>query len=298
MTRRPAKKTAAKKAARTPAKRPARKQPAKKATAKKVTAKKQPAGKAAPRPRPATSDAPVLLELSGVTKAFGGLVAVRDFDFAAREGEIVGLIGPNGSGKTTTLNLISGELGCTAGTIRFDGHDITRKATHARIRQRIARTFQLVRVLPGMTVVENVMAGALFGADGHDKAHARDKAMELLEFVGLADQARGTGGELTYIDQKRVELARALASRPRLLLLDEWLSGLNPTELKTGMDLVGKVSASGITIVLVEHVMVAVRSLCRHVAVMNAGARIAEGTPEVVLRDAEVVKAYIGEDDA
>lgn len=239
-----------------------------------------------------------LLRLKGLSKSFGGLVAVRDMEFAAGRGEIVGLIGPNGSGKTTTLNLISGALRPSAGEIWFDGENLTRAPAHARNRKRIARTFQLVRILPGMSVLENVMAGAMFGSRRLAHGPAQEEALRLIDFVGLGDQARATGDQLTYIDQKRAELARALATDPLLLLLDEWLSGLNPTELQAGMGLVRKVSETGVAVILVEHVMAAVRTLCRHVAVMNAGAKIAEGTPEVVLRDPEVVRAYLGGEDA
>jgi branched-chain amino acid transport system ATP-binding protein len=243
-----------------------------------------------------TDDA--LLSVRGLRKAFGGLVAVRDLSFDVAAGAIVGLIGPNGSGKTTVLNLITGELGADAGAIRLDGRDIRGAPSFRICRARIARTFQLVRVLPHMSTRENVMLGRMFGSDPTGPATAVAEADALLEKVGLADRASLSGAQLTYIDQKRVELARALATRPRLLLLDEWLAGLNPTELQVGIDLIRAIRADGIAIVMVEHVMAAIRALCDRVVVMNAGERIAEGAPETVLADPEVVHAYLGDGDA
>ncbi len=239
-----------------------------------------------------------VLRLDGLTKSFGGLVAANDVSFSVAAGEIVGLIGPNGSGKTTTLNLVSGALTSDAGRILLDGRDVAALPAHRRNRLRIARTFQLVRVLPGMTVLENVMAGLLFGPEGLSLAMAREKAEVLVERVGLGRKRDHAADQLTYIDQKRVELARALAAGPRLLLLDEWLSGLNPTELEEGVALVRAVAESVPAIILVEHVMPAVRALCSRLVVMNTGRKIAEGAPEAVLRDPEVVRAYLGDEDA
>ena len=239
-----------------------------------------------------------VLRLEDLTKSFGGLVAANGVSFSVAAGEIVGLIGPNGSGKTTTLNLISGALPSDAGRILLDGRDVAALPAHRRNRLRIARTFQLVRVLPGMTVLENVMAGLLFGPEGLSLAMAREKAEVLVERVGLGAKRGHAADQLTYIDQKRVELARALAAGPRLLLLDEWLSGLNPTELEEGIALVRAVAESVPAIILVEHVMPAVRALCSRLVVMNTGCKIAEGAPETVLRDPEVVRAYLGDEDA
>jgi len=243
-------------------------------------------------------DGEILLSVRGLQKAFGGLVAVRALSFDIRHGGITGLIGPNGSGKTTVLNLITGELKPDDGAILFKSRDIVGWPAFRICRARIARTFQLVRVLPHMTAQENVMLGRMFGSDPAEPARAAHEADALLEYVGLGGRAGQLGAQLTYIDQKRLELARALASRPELLLLDEWLAGLNPTELQTGIDLIRLIASDGITIVMIEHVMEAIRALCDRVVVMNAGERIAEGTPDRVLSDAGVMGAYLGADDA
>lgn len=238
------------------------------------------------------------LSVHSLRKAFGGLVAVRDISFDVPAGGITGLIGPNGSGKTTVLNLITGELPPDAGSIHFQGEEIIGARSFEICRARIARTFQLVRVLPGMTTRENVMLGRMFGSDPAAPAIAMRETDALLERVGLSDRADLVGAQLTYIDQKRVELARALATRPQLLLLDEWLAGLNPTELKIGIELIRKIQGEGVTVVMVEHVMEAIRALCGHVVVMNAGMKIAEGTAAEVLSDPKVTQVYLGEDDA
>jgi branched-chain amino acid transport system ATP-binding protein len=238
------------------------------------------------------------LSIRGLRKAFGGLVAVRDISFDIPEGSIMGLIGPNGSGKTTVLNLVTAELTADAGSVRFEGREILGTQSFQVCRARIARTFQLVRVLPHMTMRENVMLGRMFGSDPTTPAHAGRDADLLLERVGMAGRAGLFASQLTYIDQKRVELARALATRPQLLLLDEWLAGLNPTELRIGIELIRQIRREGITIVMIEHVMEAIRALCDRVVVMNAGEKIAEGTPEAVLSDAGVMHAYLGADDA
>jgi len=239
-----------------------------------------------------------LLSVRGLRKAFGGLVAVRDFDLDIADRKITGLIGPNGSGKTTVLNLITSELRPDAGTVLFGGEDICGWPSFRICRAGIARTFQLVRVLPNMTALENVMLGRMFAAEPSEPARAAREAAVLLARVGLAERADVPGTQLTYIDQKRLELARALATRPRLLLLDEWLAGLNPTELQTGIALIRLLRGDGITIVMIEHVMEAIRALCDRVAVMNAGERIAYGTPEEVLSDPAVMRAYLGSDHA
>jgi branched-chain amino acid transport system ATP-binding protein len=223
---------------------------------------------------------------------------VRDISFDIDRGGIMGLIGPNGSGKTTVMNLVTGELRPDAGSVVFEGEDICGWPSFLICRARIARTFQLVRVLPHMTVRENVMLGRMFGSAPTDPARAAHEADALLDRVGLGGRAALHAAQLTYIDQKRLELARALACRPLLLLLDEWLAGLNPTELQTGIELIRLIRKDGITIVMVEHVMEAIRALCDRVVVMNAGERIAEGAPERVLSDPGVTRAYLGADDA
>lgn len=238
------------------------------------------------------------LSVAGARKAFGGLIAVNDVSFDIGQGELVGLIGPNGSGKTTMLNLISGALRPSAGRISLAGIDISGKPAHAIARLGVARTFQLVRVLPSMSAIDNVIAGAAFGHMRLWGSEARRMAEALLERVGLGGRAAAPTASMTYIDQKRLELARALAGEPRLLLLDEWLAGLNPSELRLGIDLVRDLRAEGRTIVMVEHVMDAIRSLCDRCIVMSSGAKIADGAVAEVLSRREVVSAYLGDDDA
>jgi len=196
------------------------------------------------------------------------------------------------------MNLISGALACNGGEIVFDGRRISGLASHQIARLGVARTFQLVRVLGGMSCLENVEAGLAFRPNGLHGRAARERAQVLLERVGLGAQAALPAGELTYIDQKRLELARALALEPRLLLLDEWLAGLNPTELQQGIALIQSLSAEGLTLLLVEHVMDAVHALCTRCVVMNAGTKIADGPTREVLSDPQVIRAYLGEDDA
>lgn len=241
---------------------------------------------------------PVVLSVRGATRRFGGLVAVNALDFDVTEHEVMGLIGPNGSGKSTTLNLISGALPLSAGSIALRGQAISGLPAHAIARRGIARTFQLVRLLPSMSVLDNVVAGAVFGHRRRWGAEARAQAERLLETVGLGGKGGLAVGQLTYIDTKRVELARVLASEPSVLLLDEWLAGLNPSELQTGIALIRRLRDEGRTVVLVEHVMDAIRSLCDRCVVMAAGTKIAEGTPAAVLSDREVIRAYLGDEDA
>jgi branched-chain amino acid transport system ATP-binding protein len=238
------------------------------------------------------------LQVGDVTKRFGGLIAVQNLSFALAENEVLGLIGPNGSGKTTMMNLISGALRPTSGEIRLYGDDIAGVGASRIANKGIARTFQLVRMLPGLTVLENVSAGGVFGHTRRWGKELDDYAQALLQRVGLPNAGDVAVTALTYIDQKRVELARALASDPKVLLLDEWLAGLNPTELKTGIALIEQLRVEGRTIVIVEHVMHAIRSLCDRCIVMSSGVKIAEGTPREVLADAEVIRAYLGDADA
>lgn len=239
-----------------------------------------------------------LLAVTGLTRRFGGLLAVDGVDLTVMPGEILGLLGPNGSGKTTVLNLISGALKPDAGTVMLQGNAIHDLAAYRIARLGVARTFQLVRVLGSMTCAENVLAGLAFGSSHAWGAQAERRAAELLGRVGLGGRAATMATELTYIDQKRLELARALALQPKLLLLDEWLAGLNPTELLEGIELVRSLRDGGMAILMVEHVMDAIRSLCDRCVVMNTGRKIADGAPGAVLADREVVRAYLGGDDA
>jgi ABC-type branched-subunit amino acid transport system ATPase component len=240
-----------------------------------------------------------LLEVENLTKAFGGLIAVNGMSLAVSPGEVLGLIGPNGSGKTTLLNLIAGTIKPDGGAIRMGGEDVTRIPNHLRVRKRINRTFQLVRAPANMPIISTVMAGVLYGSG--ERMRFKDAGYEaagLLGELNLLTKADRRFDQLTYIEQKRAELARTLATKPRVVLLDEWLSGLSPGELEGGMSVVWSLAAQGLAVILVEHVMTAVRALCHHVIVMNAGAKIAEGRPDTVLRDAEVVRAYLGDEDA
>jgi ABC-type branched-subunit amino acid transport system ATPase component len=235
------------------------------------------------------------LTVEDVSKRFGGLVAVNAMSFAVAKNEVFGLIGPNGSGKTTMMNLISGLLPPNAGRICLHGETISGRPAHAIARAGIARTFQLVRMLPTLTVLENVAAGGVFGHARRWGRELEERARSLLQRVGFEGAPDAPVMALTYVDQKRIELARALAGEPKVLLLDEWLAGLNPTELKTQIALIEKLRHEGCTIVIVEHVMDAIRSLCDRCVVMNSGGKIAEGTPNEVLADREVIRAYLGD---
>jgi branched-chain amino acid transport system ATP-binding protein len=238
------------------------------------------------------------LSAAAVSKRFGGLVAVDNMSFSLVEKEVLGLIGPNGSGKTTMMNLISGAFKPSSGSIKLYGHQISGTGASKVASKGVARTFQLVRMLPAMTVLENVSAGGVFGHARRWGKELDDYANALLRRVGLANVSHAPVSTLTYIDQKRVELARALASDPKVLLLDEWLAGLNPTELEIGISLISQLRAEGCTIIIVEHVMHAIRSLCDRCIVMNSGAKIAEGTPAEVLADHGVIRAYLGDENA
>jgi branched-chain amino acid transport system ATP-binding protein len=242
-----------------------------------------------------TGPAHPLLEVRDLTRHFGGLAAVDGVSFAVERGEVLGLVGPNGSGKSTVLNLVSGRLAPMGGTVRLEGKPITGRSPEQICRAGIAGTFQLARIPDALDARDNVAVAAMYGRRRLDIASARAEADRLLDRVGFAGARAAHGDSLTYFDHKRIELARALACAPDLLLLDEWLAGLNPTELEAGIDLVRSLNAEGLTIVMVEHVMHAIRSLCGHVVVLSAGRVIAAGTPDDALADPGVVRVYLGE---
>jgi len=236
----------------------------------------------------------ILLEITNLSKWFGGLSAISELEFSLARGEIAALLGPNGSGKTTAINMISGALVPSGGAIRLNGRPITGLTPDRIAREGVARTFQLVRILPSLSLVENVVVPAAFGPRQLWGREAEAHATACLERVGLGDRLRMRASELTYIDQKRLELARALAGEPQLLLLDEWLAGLNPAELQEGIALIRSLTREGLTILMVEHIMEAVRALCPRTIVMAAGRKLADGETHAVLAMPEVVAAYLG----
>jgi len=236
-----------------------------------------------------------IIEGKGVTKHFGGLAAVVDVDFHINQGEIVGLIGPNGAGKTTLFNLISGALATTSGAIRFKGENITGLKPHQICLKGAARTFQLVKVFPHMSVLENVLLGSLFGTSpGPSMMDAEAEAVGLLEVVELLDKKDSLTRDLTVANQKRVEVARALATKPELLLLDEVMAGLNPTEVAEFIKLIKRIRDKGITVFMIEHVMKAIMEISERIIVLHHGEKIAEGTPEEIATSQEVIKVYLG----
>ena len=236
-----------------------------------------------------------ILEGEGVTKYFGGLAAVSHVDFHVDQGEIAGMIGPNGAGKTTLFNLISGALVPKSGIIRFKGEKITGLKPHQICRMGIARTFQEVKVFPNMPVLQNVLLGSLFGTPtGMAAASAAKEATESLEFVGLSAMKALPAKDLTLANQKRVEVARALATKPELLLLDEVMAGLNPTETAEVMELVTRIRDKGITVFMIEHVMKAIMGVCDRIMVLHHGEKIAEGTPKEIATSKTVIEVYLG----
>lgn len=237
-----------------------------------------------------------ILEGEGVTKYFGGLAAVSNVDFYVDQGEVVGLIGPNGAGKTTLFNLISAALVPKPGIIRYKGENITRKKPYQICRMGVARTFQTVKIFANMPVLQNVLTGSFFGTSpGMSSADATREASESLEFVGLSALAATPARDLTLGNQKRLEVARALATRPELLLLDELMAGLNATEIAEGMELVKRIRDRGITIVMIEHVMKAIMNVCDRIIVLHHGEKIAEGTPQEIATSKKVIEVYLGE---
>jgi branched-chain amino acid transport system ATP-binding protein len=237
-----------------------------------------------------------ILEGEKVTKHFGGLTAVNSVDFAIDQGEVVGLIGPNGAGKTTLFNLISGSLPTTAGEIRYKGKKITGLKPHQICKKGVARTFQSAKLFAGMTVFENALAASLFGTKrAISVPDAEREAKELLEFVELSTVGAMLAKDLPIAHRKRLEVARALATKPDLLMFDEVMAGLNPAELAHAMELITKTRNKGITIFMIEHVMKAIMNICDRIIVLHHGSKIAEGTPEEIAISKTVVEVYLGE---
>lgn len=238
----------------------------------------------------------ILLEGEGVSKYFGGLAALADLNFQVRRGEIVGLIGPNGAGKTTLINVITGISSVSKGKVHFKGEDITYAKPHHIGQMGIARTFQIVKPFSGMTLEENVLIGALFGKSGMKRTmpEALKKVAEVLKFVGLMEKKDVAVEGTTLPDRKRLELAKALAMEPELLLLDEVMAGLTPKETEDVMALVKEMKRGGITILVIEHVMKAIMGISDRIIVLHQGESIAEGTPDEISRNEKVIAAYLG----
>ncbi len=253
-----------------------------------------------------------LLELAAVTMQFGGVTALDAVDLHVETGEILGLIGPNGAGKTTVFNVVTGVFRPTAGVVRFDGEELsTGKKPHHITRLGIARTFQNIRLFANMSAVENVMVGcdakhtssvpgAILhtGGNRREERDGRERAMELLRFMGIARFAEEAAKNLPYGDQRRLEIARALGTQPKLLLLDEPAAGFNPAEKRSLIDLIKRIRDTGFTVLLIEHDMGLVMNVSDRVAVLDFGAKIAEGTPSAIQSDSRVIAAYLGEPSA
>ncbi len=236
-----------------------------------------------------------LLVVNDISKRFGGLQAVSHLSLTVNEGEILGLIGPNGAGKSTVFNLINGVYAPDTGSVEFAGQDITGMPPHRVARLGLARAHQIVQPLGALSVLENCTVGACFGRENLPLAEARETAREMATKVGLGDRLDLIASSLTTAGKKRLELARALSARPKLLLLDEVLAGLNPTETEQMIATVRQIRASGIAILMIEHIMRAVMSLSDRIVVLNLGAKLAEGTPQEVAENPEVITAYLGD---
>ena len=237
-----------------------------------------------------------ILDVQGLKKNFGGLTATANVNFNIEQGEIVGLIGPNGAGKTTLFNLISGAITPDSGVITFKGKNIAGLKPYRICREGIARTFQSVKIFAKMSVFNHILIGYLFG-DHKNKASgsSSEEVAKILDFVGLSEMSENRAGDLTLANQKRLEVARALATQPELLLLDEVMAGLNPTEVAETMELVRKIREKGITVIMIEHVMKAIMEICDRVIVLHHGEKLAEGKPEEITRNKSVIEVYLGD---
>jgi branched-chain amino acid transport system ATP-binding protein len=237
-----------------------------------------------------------MLEGRSVNKQFGGLMAVCNVDFLLDRGEILGLIGPNGAGKTTLFNLISAALTPKSGKIVFKGVDITGVKPNRICRMGLARTFQNVKIFGNLSVLENVLIGSFFGSSGKvSRSQAEIAAEEALEFTGLSTVKSSAASDLTLANQKRLEAARALATKPEVIMLDEIMEGLNPSEVSQAMDLVVRIRDNGISVIMIEHVMKAIMNVCDRIMVLHHGVKIADGSPEAVVADETVMKVYLGD---
>jgi branched-chain amino acid transport system ATP-binding protein len=237
-----------------------------------------------------------ILECKQVSKNFGGLAAVSNVELTVEQGEIVGLIGPNGAGKSTLFNLISGAIQTRTGTITFKNKVISGLKPHKICQMGMARTFQSAKIFGSMPVMPNVMLGSLFGKLPREPAKdAIQTARECLEFVGLSEMTEILAKDLTMVNQKRLEVARALATRPDMLMLDEVMAGLNSTEVAEAMELVKKIRAKGITVLMIEHVMKAIMNICDRIVVLHHGEKLAEGTPQEITSNKRVIEVYLGE---
>lgn len=235
-----------------------------------------------------------ILEVKELTINFGGLIAVNNLDMKVDAGQAVGLIGPNGAGKTSAFNLISGVYKPTHGQVIFNGEDITGLPPYVVNRKGIGRTFQIVKPFGSMTVLENVMVGGFAHTSNRNKS--KEIAMQVIERVGLQRKVNSLAKSLTLADRKRLEVAKALATDPKLLLLDEVLAGLNPTEVEEAVSMIKDINKSGISILMIEHVLQATMAICSHIVVLDYGKKIAEGTPQEVTNNPEVIKAYLGDE--